>query len=137
MRITMIAVCAVMTVLALSVFPQLVRGADPTDLKTFYNTHRCRGCDLSNLSLSNVIFPGLDVKGANMKGSILAYGKFTGSDFRKVDFTGANLVYANFSGANLRKANFTNVMAAGADFTGAVWTNGKRCLQGSIGMCKQ
>ena len=137
MKISMIVIFTVTVALAISIFSSPVWASDQKDLQKFYSTHSCRDCDLSFLNLSNAIFPGLDVKGANMRGAVLAYGKFTGSNFRKVDFTEANLTYANFSGADLRKADLTKATIAGADFTGAIWINGKRCLQGSIGMCKQ
>lgn len=79
-------------------------------------TKSCPGCYLYYAKLSNI-----NLTGANLRGAYLI-----GASLRS-----ATLRNANLNGAKVGGANFS-----GADLTDATWTNGKKCLQGSIGYCK-
>ena len=119
----------------------------------------------SNLSFASVIQVNFDK--SIMMNSILAYGTFSestfiranlyesnlqGANLEKSDFTSANLTRAKFIGATLIEANFQNANLIESDFTSAniinanfdganlfdaTWTDGTKCVQGSIGICKK
>jgi len=78
--------------------------------------------DLSGSNLSFAVFNHTNLKGANFKRA----------DLKKTSFTGANLTYADFSNASLSQTNFKD-----ADLSHAIWVEGQKCKQGSIGRCIQ
>ena len=117
----------------------------------------------SNLSFSSFIKVNFDK--SIMINSILAFGMFSessfiranlyeanlqGANFERSDFSSANLTRVNFQGATLIGANFKNANLVEADFTSsnilesnfeganlndAVWDDGQKCKNGSIGKC--
>ncbi len=76
----------------------------------------CRGCHLYYAKLSNIDLTGADLRGAYL--------------------VGASLRKATLRNADLRGAKIGGASFNGADLTGAIWTNGKKCGDGSIGYCK-
>ena len=71
----------------------------------------------------------------------LYHAHFSKQDMSGANFRGATLIGATFRGATLRRADFRGAKIGGADFSGAdlfnaIWINGKRCLEGSVGYCK-
>lgn len=66
----------------------------------------------------------------------LVGGDFRGRNMRGVNLSRSNLSYANFSRADLSGANLSGANLSGADFSEAVWFDGRRCQQGSIGLCR-
>jgi uncharacterized protein YjbI with pentapeptide repeats len=90
--------------------------------KQLYNSNKCPGCDLSGANLA-----GIDMYGANLKGANLS-----GANLEDSSLWDANLVEANLKGANIKNTNFS-----GAKLSNTVWTDGKKCREGSFGKCKQ
>ena len=79
--------------------------------------------------------PCCDLSGADLSASNLYNADLTGTDLSEADLTGANLRRANLSDANLRDADLTDADLSGANLSGAIWTNGVRFEEGSIGQC--
>lgn len=88
-----------------------------TDLETLKATKVCQGCDLTDANLSGANLSGANMSVANLKG--------------------ANLSGANLSGANLSGANCTGYRTnlESVNLSGAIWIEGSKCQQGSIGQC--
>ncbi len=65
---------------------------------------------------------------------------FNGASFRNASFKNVNFKEnTNMFGqilASFENADIEGVDWSGTDLTGVTWTNGKRCLEGSIGYCK-
>jgi len=79
---------------------------DPNHLFALRQSGQCYGCDL------------------------------VGADFRGYDLNGWNLTGSNLSFADFRNArNISNAVLSGANLGGAIWYNGMRCREGSIGSC--
>ncbi len=83
--------------------------------------------DLSYGKLSNADLSQAKLRAARMVGAALDNATLVHSDL-----TGADLSQANLSGANLYGSHLQ-----GTKLEGAVWTNGRVCLSGSIGHCRQ
>ena len=108
------------------------------------------GADLSGADLSGVRLIGANLSGADLSGvmsydrSVSRYDYIT-VDLRRANLSGANLSeavldFVDLSEANLSGANLTNAFLSGANLTGAVlsgalWVDGSRCGQGSVGRC--
>ena len=93
--------------------------------------------DFSGKNLSGLNLTGLDFTGANLKGADLA-----GANLERADFQESNLERADISGANLRSASLrlANINAAkldGAVLDGGIWSDGRTCPAGSIGVCRE
>ena len=139
-------------------------GVDYTNCR-FSDGQDLQGSYLPNSNLSFTGFIQVNFDKSIMMNSILAYGTFSessfvrtnlyesnqGANFEKSNFTSSNLTRANFTGATLIEANFqysnlieadftsANILNAnfeGANLNNAVWTDGKKCGQNSIGVCK-
>ncbi len=91
-------------------------GFNRAHFEQLLTTRSCPGCHLYYAKLSNI-----DLSGANLRGAYLIGATFRRATLRNVDLRGAKIGGANFSGA---------------DLAGAIWTNGKKCLPGSVGYCK-
>jgi len=102
-------------------FTGAVFAFNPNHMKQLDKTNNCPGCDLSNANLAN-----LDMYGANLTGANLS-----GANLTDASFNDANLTDANLKGANLKGTNF-----AGAKLSNTIWTDGRKCKEGSIGKCK-
>ena len=102
---------------------------------------------MMNSNLSFGTFPESTFVRANLYETITIGANFektdfTGSNLTRVDFMGATLIEANFQNANLIEADFssaniTNANFDGANLNNATWTDGNKCGQGSIGVCKK
>jgi uncharacterized protein YjbI with pentapeptide repeats len=92
------------------------------DLAKIKNTNICVVCDLSGADLS-----GLDLQMANLSGSNLS-----GSNLSGANLSNAWLTDANLSNANLSKTNLS-----GVTLDGVIWTDGKKCADGSMGTCNK
>lgn len=106
-------------------------GFDKPQLEKFLKTKKCQKCDLSGADLS-----GRNLSGANLNGANLASADLTGTKLQGADLTGTDMTLANLAGANLTKAKLNKANLAGANLAGAVWTDGKKCKERSVGMCK-
>jgi len=95
---------------------------NPADLQTLKNTNICVDCDLSGADLTGVDLQTANLSGANLSGANLS---------------GANLSNAWLIDANLSKAKITKAIFDGATLDGAVWTDGKKCVDGSMGECSK
>jgi uncharacterized protein YjbI with pentapeptide repeats len=76
---------------------------------------KCALCDLHKLDLSHRNFFGVDFQGANLI---------------EADLSNSDLRHANLFGADLRKSKIN-----GLKLKDAIWVNGKKCLDGSVGKC--
>ena len=101
------------------------------------------GAKLFNTDFHSTNLNGANFTGANFSGSDLATMSFDGVNLSNANFTGANLDATHFKSANLKGANFTGakgidrmVYFDGADLSGATWTDGRKCVDGSIGDCR-
>lgn len=108
--------------------------------------------DLAGALINNAILRQGQFSGSSFKGGDLMYADLSGSDLSYADFTGArmkgvnlqqaDLTYADFTGADLsfadfRGANLGGVQLGGATLGQAIWQDGKECLPGSVGDCRQ
>jgi hypothetical protein len=105
-----------------------------------------RGADLKNADLG-----WARLNSAQLGGSNLAYANLAGADLNYADLSraqlfGANLANADLgnadlSGADLRYADLRGSKIEAATLTGArlehaIWPDGRRCAEGSVGLCK-
>jgi len=100
-------------------------GFDHNQLHHLILTKQCPGCDLSKADISNANLKEANLKGANLNGANL-----NGTDLRSAFLNGANL-----SGVNLKAALIEKAYMNGANLSNATWTDGDKCLEGSIGTC--
>jgi len=77
--------------------------------------------DLSNSNLSFTDFQQAILKGTNLRAT----------DLSKANFTQADLSYAD-----LRDAKLNDTVLANANLSNAIWVDGRKCLAGSIGVCR-
>lgn len=80
-------------------------------------------------------------KGVNWSGCTMDGALLVGVDLRAADLLGASLKQANLRYADLARANLLRADLSGADLTGtrldgAVWSDGRVCAAGSVGVCK-
>jgi len=68
-------------------------------------------------------------------GCDLYRANFNRLDLSGVDLRKANLGFATFRQATLYLADLEGADVRGTDFTGALWTDGRICGPGSIGIC--
>ncbi len=111
------ALIAVVSLTLGSALPSMAQPFDP--IQKLINTRACRGCDFSNLDLSERRLSQVDLTGAKLTNTNLS-----GADLSNADLTGANLYLANLSQANLQTSNLsdaklTSVNLAGANLSGA------------------
>ena len=139
-------------------------GVDYTNCR-FSDGQDLAGSYLPNSNLSFASFIQVNFDKSIMMNSILAYGTFSessfiranlyesnlqGANFEQSNFTSSNLTKANLKGATLigadfknanlmesllESANLTGANFEGANLIGSIWTDGKKCLAGSIGEC--
>ena len=86
-------------------------------------------------------YAGINFSAANLSGLDIESITFDSNcTFRYTDFSKAYLNGAVFSYVNLAGAIFTDASISSTDFTkanlsNATWTNGRKCLEGSVGKC--
>jgi hypothetical protein len=134
-----LALCAVLC--ALLCLPDFARAFKPADLDKLSKTKKCQWCDLGNADLKGAKLSGADLSGSNLSGAILTGADLSKADLsttylRNANLSGANLTDAYLNGANLTGANLTNADLSDAELSGAIWTNGEKCLKGSVEKCK-
>lgn len=105
-----------------------------------------RGADLKNADLgwahlNSAQLGGSNLAYANLAGADLGYADLSRAQLFGANLTNADLGNADFSGADLRYADLrgSNIAAAtlkGARLDHALWPDGRRCGEGSIGLCK-
>lgn len=112
-----------------------------------------QGANFSCANLAYSYLQGAQLQGANLSnfgscnGVNLTYAALSNANLSGANLKGANLNHANLFGtiltdANLESSNLTGAMLfstilTGANLSGAIWINGQRCKQGSIGRCNQ
>jgi uncharacterized protein YjbI with pentapeptide repeats len=110
------------------------------------------GADLSGANLTRALLSTADLTGAKLAGADLSRAYLNVANLTKAvliqaKLTGANLTSANLSMANFTGANLTGALLAGTDpysaildgaiLSGAMWNDGRRCRDDSIGNCRQ
>ena len=58
------------------------------------------------------------------------------ADLQKASFVNTDLSGVDFGGANLKGVRFVNATLDGANFSGAIWIDGHRCGEKSVGSCR-
>ena len=86
------------------------------------NSADIRYTDLSNADLSHAELRAADMKGSALRNTDLSYADLTGVDLRYADLTGANLGGSVLTGARLDHA---------------IWPDGRKCPEGSLGNCPE
>lgn len=104
------------------------------------------GAHLSNARLMMARLAGVDLRQADMRfvdltQSDLAYAKLqgvdlTGSNLRGTDLSNADLSGADLSFADLSDAKLEGAVLDGARLRGAIWMDGRRCAETSVGGCR-
>jgi uncharacterized protein YjbI with pentapeptide repeats len=109
------------------------------------------GQNLSAATLYSTSLTGADLRHSVLRGANLSYARLSISDLRDADLRRATLLGANLRGARLHNALLDQADLSYADLTGAdlsgaslanarlanaIWTDGKRCLPGSMGSCR-
>jgi len=87
---------------------------------------------LGNADLSYGKFSNANLSGASLRSASMSGTELDNANLVRSDLAGADLSQANLSGADLRGSDLQ-----GAKLDGAVWTNGRICLDGSVGRCLQ
>ncbi|WP_028574946.1 pentapeptide repeat-containing protein [Desulfonatronovibrio hydrogenovorans] len=75
--------------------------------------------------------PGVCLQGANLAGINLQGAYLKNADLRNANLTNARLIHAYLYGARMEGAALTN-----ADLSRAIWTDGRVCAFGSMGVCR-
>ncbi len=75
------------------------------------------GLDISKQVLTNIVFKGSCLAGANMSDCDLTGADFFGADLEGANLHGATLTGADFRGANLSRAILSNCKLQGSDFS--------------------
>ena len=98
--------------------------AQPNDLAAAKATDCTPG---PNKDLTECVFNGMDLGGANFSGSNLTGATFNGANLACANFNGANLTAATLDGANLTGATF-----AGATFNATTFGASTTCPDGTL-----
>jgi uncharacterized protein YjbI with pentapeptide repeats len=77
------------------------------------------GLYLPKLNLTNAVFDEVDLRYANLAGTILEGASFKGADLTGAKFKGANLFGVNFDEAQLENSDFSRAYLAQTSFKGA------------------
>lgn len=118
-------------------------------------------CDFSGMNFDSVHLDGATLRNANLQGTSLRSARLRNADFsyanlrsarldrsrfddailRGANLSGASLMGANLAGADLRYADLRDARLAGASLASArldraLWTNGQRCGDESLGYCR-
>lgn len=80
--------------------------------------------------------PNVDWAGCDIGRADLSVVNLTGANLAGADLTGADLSGAILFDANLEGANLTDVLLKGTNLSNAIWMDGSKCAEGSIGECK-
>jgi uncharacterized protein YjbI with pentapeptide repeats len=101
----------------------------------------CRFCNLARgqfagWNFSMLDLTGADLTGANLDGASLGKTRLTGANLTGANLTDANLTMADLVRARLTGANLTAAYLKSANLSGAIWVDGRRCLDASLGFCR-
>jgi uncharacterized protein YjbI with pentapeptide repeats len=131
---SLIRLWPILVVLLLQVhIPVTVCAYDLGDFEFLQTSGNCKGCDLTEIDLSESFLAGVDLSGADLSDADLS-----GADLGSAVLSGAFLKDADLSRANLRDADLTGADLTGANLEGTIWTDGQRCNQDSTsGVCKK
>lgn len=119
-----------------------------------------RNCLLNGLDVGSASLEGANLNTAvlrearlsatNLRGADIRYADLRGADLRYADLRGSRLLGANLQSTDLRGANLSRsdlrfadlsgglveeVDLSDADLSGAIWIDGTRCDEQSIGRC--
>ena len=94
-----------------------------------------QGANLSGAILQLASLEAANLMLANMQGAHLHGVHFRGANLSLANLQNANLLDADLSNANLRGANLSGAILIKARFDNAIWVDGRRCGEGSIGDC--
>jgi uncharacterized protein YjbI with pentapeptide repeats len=114
-----------------------VYSVNPNDLAKLRTTKSCPNCDLSYAILNGEKYPNADLTGTNLMGASLMNCDLTRANLLNANLESANISYADLTVANLLRANLGGANMTGTNFSGATWTDGSKCLNGSVGYCKK
>jgi uncharacterized protein YjbI with pentapeptide repeats len=108
--------------------------------------------NLQRANLTNASLRGANMTNANLSGANLSKASLRGSDLSNANMTGARLIDAWLNDTNLSDANLTNANLSHANLAGAIlsntklngarldeaiWIDGTKCKEGSVGGCKK
>ncbi|MHA1559237.1 MAG: pentapeptide repeat-containing protein [Alphaproteobacteria bacterium] len=85
-------------------------------------TNACVGCDLRGADLRRTVLAGADLAGADLRGAVMEGADLTGANLTGADLSDANLINGTLAGADLRGAVLTLTDLSGADLTDAIVT---------------
>jgi len=104
------------------------------------------GSDFTAANLSRTKFNSTDLSGsrfpsANLAQADLSYATLNQSGMVRANLEGANLSFAelrdaDLSYANLRDTNLEGTVLDGAKLDQAIWSDGRVCAVGSLGLCR-
>jgi len=115
-----------------------LRGARMHGALLYYSTLRAAnltGADLSGTNLKNANLTIADLVETNLEGANLAEADLEDADLTKANLIEANLTKANLTQANMIKANLTDATLHQANLSFAIWPDGRKCAQHSVGRC--
>lgn len=106
-----------------------------------FDTASFAGARVTDSWIDESLFNNTNFSNADLRGSRISGSVFNGSNFQNADLQGAELSrsrfeYVDFRNASLRNATLRRVRLTGANLSGAIWTDGRRCAEGSIGECR-
>ncbi|MDD2309382.1 MAG: pentapeptide repeat-containing protein [Desulfuromonadaceae bacterium] len=137
---------ALITITGTTLLPGRAAAANQEHVERLLKKNACVNCDLlgANLHGANLRaadLRGADLRGANLRGADLSWAylseaKLSGANLREADLSWADLRGANLNWANLSGANLNGAYLNGAYLSETMWTDGRLCKSGSIGMCK-
>lgn len=92
--------------------------------------------NFDGMNLSGVNLTGLDFTAASLRGANLTNSNLERANLQEANLERANLKSANLYMSSLRLANINAANLDGANLDRAIWTEGRTCLEGSRGFCK-
>ncbi|ABQ25829.1 pentapeptide repeat protein [Geotalea uraniireducens Rf4] len=92
--------------------------------------------NFDGMNLSGVNLTGFDLTGASLRGANLTNSNLERANLQEANLERANLKSANLYMSSLRLANINAANLDGANLDRAIWTEGRICLEGSRGFCK-
>jgi len=131
-------------------------GANVAEVEKLHKTRSCPGCnlkiadlhgmdlsganlnhaDLSGAKLAGAKMIGVDLQNASLKMADLSQAALGGAKLGNADLTAANLYKADLRSANLLHADLSSANMREANLSNAIWTDGRKCMAGSIGECR-
>jgi hypothetical protein len=88
----------------------------------------------TNLSAADLSYADLrkaDLRYADLTNGLLVGANLQGADLRDADLSASDLRFADFTGARM-----DGVLLSGAHLDDAIWRDGRRCAEASLGVCR-